>query len=125
MRKCKKIALVLPVVILYCCIISFYSNGVDVTGSTSSKNQPSQDDSRFSSVPPILYGKMIQTRNVVNVLTNIPVNTLKNHSNNCFPASKASEALHVSHFLRYIFCAANRISGFQSTDIIFPFHYFW
>jgi hypothetical protein len=124
MKKVFKIAALLHVIILYCLVLSVYSHGIACTEISVSTGELSQKEHNISSVSANQTGFAVQTENSVIGYNNLP-SSQNFHFNTFFGHHKSSDLFLLKTFPKYILYAKNIVVGFQQTDIIFPFHYFW
>ena len=125
MKKYSKISSLLHILVLYCFVVSLYSNNVSASHNALNENHTSSNQGSFSMIPADLFCQSTQTETFVRGLSNHPVTSLKNQLNVFLACTKAAELAHISGYSKYLYYAKNKISWFRPVDIIFPFHYFW
>jgi hypothetical protein len=125
MNKVVKLRAFFQSIVLYCFIVSLCSTGF-LTPCISPQNVSS---TRFGSYLPIegvdLLKITSKIENVSNSLSLYSSLLLKIHLNDLGVFQEAVESFFYNTSSQYIFYAANGITRFLQTDIIFPFHYFW
>lgn len=125
MKNSSKITSLLHILVLYGFIVSLYSTSDFTANITISKNISTNDASCFSFVHIDLFCHSGKTENFVSGNCKLPVSSLKDQLNVFLACTKYAELSHTNSYSKYIYYAENNIIRFQSSDIIFPFHYFW
>jgi hypothetical protein len=121
-KKSLQIFALLGTTILYCFIFCQYS---EQAVTDFSRQAASETQSNYSAQTADLFCHTFQTKTVVKVVAKLPSASLKNPFTPLFASIKTSEAFFRSICSSYIFNAENLGIRFRTTDIIFPFHYFW
>jgi hypothetical protein len=122
-KKLFKIAVIVGISILYCFILGTYSGNV-VARSVPS---PSSEGAVFysSGVSNSLFYHTEQSQSLTGIYSQSSRTTVKNSFNQFSACPVATEKLLFIKYLPYVFYSRLNIVWFKSTDIIFPFHYFW
>ncbi len=114
---------------LYCILIVFgfllsQANTLHAKNvATDFSFQPeSKSESKISHQNTDLYSAARQTENLVNLFRTL---TIKSFTKQFWDANNASQVFYNQVFLQYHFFSHYLISRITSSDIIFPFHYFW
>ena len=108
---------------LYCIILSTYSGNGLIAGGVSSG--PAESEFCAPVVSSNLFCHTEQAESVTSVYSNSSRTTLKNSFNQFSACPLAVGKLLFYKYLPYVYYPVRNIVRFKSTDIIFPFHYFW
>lgn len=125
MKKFLKIFALLNISILYCFIISIYSSSAFNTIAVFSKSGDTDAECHYSVISSNLLCLATRTESAVGVSDNAPPSPLKNTFKAFSACARAAEHVLFNRFLQYDFYSRNLVVRFHTTDIIFPFHYFW
>lgn len=125
MRRYKRISTILHVIVLYCFVLSLCYSKALIVNPAFSANHPADHRSHFTVVSTDILCNPTNSRNFVQGFNQLPVVALKNSLNVFLACTKVAEMWHVNRYNKYLFYANCSIHWFHTTDIIFPFHYFW
>ncbi len=123
-KKFLKITVLLNISILCCFVISIYNSNAFTATAVFSKSGDTDTECHYSAVSSNLFC-LARTESSVGVSGNIPFSPLKNSFRVFSAYARVTEHLLFNRFLQYDFYSRNLVDRFHTTDIIFPFHYFW
>ena len=122
MKKILKIALLLQIVLLYCCLPGAIRIGAPVDIRLVTKS--SDGSHNYSVEAQFLIHDSAVAGNSVRGFN--PLSFFQKHKLPSFWSfRKLAELTQLNNSSRYQFYVKNLIQWFCPTDIIFPFHYFW
>lgn len=124
-KKTLRLIVFTSFLVLYCFVMSLYSNNAFIENSSFSK--PSNSENRqyyFSTSLNSIY-HIANTENFVNFFDNVSTSSPKNSFNKISVLVKITEQLFFNRFTQYSFESLNLLINLQQTNLIFPFHYFW
>jgi hypothetical protein len=117
MRNAFKI-LAFLLITAFCC--NFANIHVD-----NSRIQTEETPGNWLSVSPLDHGSQaIESRNLNDFFSSIPLPNFKNQKVTSI-LSKTAASIQVNGYKHYLFYATNLILRIETTDLIFPFHFFW
>ena len=123
MKRLFKIASIISISVLYCFLLSTYSGNVVVRNVTSFPAEGAVFYS--SSTSNDLFYHSEQSQSLTSIYSQSSRTTVKNSFNQFTACPLATGKLLFFKYLPYVFYSRLNIVWFKSTDIIFPFHYFW
>jgi len=122
-KKLFKTAAIIGVSVLYCFLLGTYSGNVVPRNVTSS---PAEGAVFYSStVSNNLFYHTEQSQSLTSIYSQSSRTTVKNSFNQFSACPFATGRLLFFKYLPYVFYSRLNVVWFKSTDIIFPFHYFW
>jgi hypothetical protein len=124
-KKSLHITGLLSIALLYCFAIGIYS-GVAYGGDIAFSKQYGNAKEKYgNSVSAKLFQHIVQTENAVTVCNHSNPVTVKNIYKEFSAANLAAEHVLGHSFSQYKFFSHKLLVSLQSTNLIFPFHYFW
>ena len=120
-KRILKISVIVGISVVFCFILSIYSGSVVTHGI----NIPQNSESGFFSSD-LSFGSLYSNeRSESSINVHSTHTTVKNSFNQFSACSAASVSLLNNNYLAYFYCLIIAVVRFRSTDIIYPFHYFW
>ena len=111
--------------LLYYFIGSFYSSSILLFDSCFSDPLTHREDGYMYFMAINMLGNAINTENYKRIGHSLPVLSFKKHQNNCDFLYRAANMLITHIYREYSAHRSEAIITLESTDIIFPFNYFW
>jgi hypothetical protein len=122
-KRIFKISAILGVSVVWCLILGVYCGNTIAPGSAFAKNSGSE--SFISDVSNVALFSNERTEASVNFHSRVQQTNVKNSFNQFSACQVAAIKLFSSGFLPFRYCPSSSSASFKTTDIIFPFHYFW
>jgi hypothetical protein len=122
-KKLHKIAAVVNIFILFCLVLGINSRNSFEPQEAS--KQPVESTFSSSVVSHNWFCDNPQSASLVQVIVHSAQTSLKNSFNQFSACPVAAGKLLFNKYLPYIYCSRSLVLGLKTTDIIFPFHYFW
>jgi len=122
-KKLLKIAALVSISTVYCLVLGIYSGNAFEARATASSPTESAFCSSFVSPNWFCYNQ--QSESLGQVLAQNSRTSLKNSFNQFSFCPLATGKLLFFKYLPYIYYQKVNTVWYKSTDIIFPFHYFW
>lgn len=123
MKRILKISAIAAISVLYCFLISMQSRTVSYAGIASSAS--SQTELNSAVVSNNLFCHTEQSECQAIHYSHVSRTNIKNSFNQFSVCPLMDGKLLFIKYLPYLFYPVRNIVLFKSTDIIFPFHYFW
>jgi hypothetical protein len=111
--------------VLCCLLVCIYYTAQLTTWQTSLSAPVRLDQNHYSIASPNLFFPSAKSENIVYAGNNISPSSEKNTLNEFSLYRREVEILFYCHFLRHINFSRKFVLPFKTTDIIYPFNYFW
>jgi hypothetical protein len=111
--------------VLICFIFNTYSSRYLDSITLSHGSHAPLEENYFSLSSSILYCPVTKTENTIQSFNNLLPNCIKNNLIDYTDCFKETELQLINSYAKYILISNNLTHTFSSTDIIYPFHYFW
>lgn len=123
MNKPARVVILLHILALYCFIVGFYNSGGAFSSTSLLKGRAVNEKGYFSLASVNLLSHTTN-ENVAKALNNLQQVFSNSHQNCIWTSLQTAEQFLVSIPFGYIYRSGDIVVNLQSTDIIFPFHYF-